>query len=328
MRVGTIKLICWLASIGMATALVLSAFQFLTNIEEHKIPVSQEYVESVLREDVEIRVTVPEVLSYNNQVQPTFVLMNWTGKPEEKPKPENTAVTAPTAPPKRPVADYLRILMIRVDTTDPGGSLAAADYLEAQGDTYLELQVGDHLPEPHDYAIVHAITERAVEFAFTDNRENELLEPKALSQSGIVHVVDPNDLKLPTKDGIPLGALPPRLQTTRLVARNHYELGVEDMADFGENYARILTEDVRTSTYFDADGKRAGVQLDSVKQGSVASRHGALEGDVIISVNGHKVSSEQEAISFVKKNADKYKVWQVKILRLGREETIVYNTPE
>ena len=40
------------------------------------------------------------------------------------------------------------------------------------------------------------------------------------------------------------------------------------------------------------------------------------------------MSSEHEAINFVKNNQDQYSVWEVVVERLGRRETIVYTDPD
>ena len=45
-------------------------------------------------------------------------------------------------------------------------------------------------------------------------------------------------------------------------------------------------------------------------------------------INGHPVNSQQEAISFAKNNSERYSVWEVEVLRLGRIETIVYHSPQ
>ena len=76
------------------------------------------------------------------------------------------------------------------------------------------------------------------------------------------------------------------------------------------------------------DGKRAGLRVAEVKPGSIAAQHGAQSGDVIISINGHPVSSEQEAIKFVKNNSETTTVWQVVVENLGRQRTVTYNSPK
>ena len=83
---------------------------------------------------------------------------------------------------------------------------------------------------------------------------------------------------------------------------------------------------MKTKTYF-KDGKRAGVELTEVREGSIVARHGGQSGDVIISINGTPVSSQQEAIAFAKSNAERYSVWEVEVLRFGRVETVVYHSP-
>ena len=75
------------------------------------------------------------------------------------------------------------------------------------------------------------------------------------------------------------------------------------------------------------DGKRAGVEITEVREGSIAGRHGAQSGDVVISINGTPVGSQQEAIGFAKANSERYSVWTVEVLRLGRVETLVYHSP-
>lgn len=326
MNVGTIKLLCWLASFVMATALTLGAGHFLTHIDQHSRPVATEYLEGVLSEDLEVQIDVQEWLDYKSAVYPTFVQMNWTGKEEPKkvvgPTPEG--VKAPVA--KRPVADILAIWLIQQDQSNPGGSLAYAALKDGKGQD-LTLHVGDFLPAPHDYALVHAIHEDGVEFAFTDDRENEIVGPRTALQ-GLIIATDAENLKLPGKDAIPAAQQEKKQRpaTTQRIANNHFLMGEEDLQTFGTDYSRILTEDVRTRTYYDEQGNRAGVEIQSVAEGSIGARHGAQAGDVVVSINGHKVTSEQEAISYVKAHGEEYNVWTVEVLRLGRLETIVYNS--
>lgn len=327
MNVGTIKLLCWLASILMLTALTLGAGQFMTNIDKHRFPVSGEYVEEVLADDQQLQVDVHEGLHYERNVTPTFLNMNWTGKPKPKIEQKVEGPKDPVPVARKPVADSLRILFILRDSNDPSESYATAVPLKGgQGET-LNLKVGDRLPRPNESAIVHMIHDESVEFAFTDERENETVLLRPLSPD--IVIVKEGDPILKGKEyAIPKGseASSKRPLDTEVLAPNHFILGENDLAQFEQDYSRILTEDVRTRTYYDENGNRAGVELQSVKEGSIAAKHGAMSGDVVISVNGHKVYSEQEAIQFAKQNSDKYNVWTVEILRLGRIETIVYNT--
>ncbi len=46
------------------------------------------------------------------------------------------------------------------------------------------------------------------------------------------------------------------------------------------------------------------------------------------SINGSSVSSKQEAIQFVKNNSERYGVWEVQVMNLGRVRTEVYHSPD
>lgn len=326
MNVGTIKLFCWLASILMLTALTLGAGQFMTNIEEHRYPVAKEYVEQVLADDQQLQVDVHEGLDYEEDVTPTFLLMNWTGKPKPKVTEPEPGIKEPVVVARKPISESLRILFTLRDSNDQE-SYATAVPIKGPNAETLNLTVGESLPPPNEDAIVHMIHDDSVEFAFKDGRENERVLLRPLSPD--IVIVKEGDPVLEGKEyAIPKGSAAgsKRPEDTEVLAPNHYILGENDLAMFEQDYSRILTEDVRTRTYYDEDGNRAGVEIQSVKDGSIAAKHGAMSGDVVISVNGHKVGSEQEAIQFVKSNSDKYNVWTVEVLRLGRIETIVYNS--
>ncbi|MEZ5974077.1 MAG: PDZ domain-containing protein [Planctomycetota bacterium] len=73
--------------------------------------------------------------------------------------------------------------------------------------------------------------------------------------------------------------------------------------------------------------ERAGIEVMEVRAGSIAARHGAQSGDVIISINGYPVNSQQEAIQWAKDNGDNYEVFTVVVERLGRLETLTYRKP-
>jgi C-terminal processing protease CtpA/Prc len=64
-----------------------------------------------------------------------------------------------------------------------------------------------------------------------------------------------------------------------------------------------------------------------VAVGSIAERHGAQEGDVIKSINGHPVTSVQEAITFAKNHANEYTVWKIVVENKGKSRTVIYESP-
>ena len=70
------------------------------------------------------------------------------------------------------------------------------------------------------------------------------------------------------------------------------------------------------------------MQILDIPAGSVLERHGAEEGDVIKSINGRAVTSKSEAFQYVEENKDLYDTWEVVVERLGREETLICDTPQ
>ena len=220
-------------------------------------------------------------------------------------------------------------LMLAVNDLDPGASFASVELI--LGDESLELRVGDTLPKPNDFAVVHAIKNTGIEFAFKqDGRPNESLAPMSMDDGNLITKLGAGGLRVALQDKIPRVKRKPsdRPSQTEELGNNVFLLGTEDLEYFGKNYAAILTNEVQTATYYDENGKRAGIEIKSIASGSVASRHGAQAGDVLISINGQAVSSEHEAINFVKNNQNQYSVWEVVVERLGRRETIVYTDPD
>ena len=115
---------------------------------------------------------------------------------------------------------------------------------------------------------------------------------------------------------------------TKLIGKNKYQIGTEDAVYLGENYPQILTNDLRYRTYRNPKtGRRGGIELQDVRAGSVAERHGARSGDIIISVNDHAVTSVQEAVSFVKTNSERFSTWDVVVENMGRRRTVTYQSP-
>jgi C-terminal processing protease CtpA/Prc len=131
---------------------------------------------------------------------------------------------------------------------------------------------------------------------------------------------------------------PPRVEFTRKediyrpgktaqLGANRFRLGTEDVKEFGDRYTEILGREVETSRHQDPrTGKYDGIEIKSVKEGSIAARHGAQEGDVIKSINGHPVNSTQEAINFVKVNSNNYTTWEIVVENHGKTRTVTYES--
>lgn len=290
----------------------------------------RDYAKSVLDQVTEPETPVAHIVNYEGVVKPVLMSFDWTGAPPRKVEEVAAETTGPVEKPKVVVSDLITVLATQVDTGDPGGSRAFVSWKKPEHKSQKsDLRIGRVMPAPYDSAVVKDIRFDGVEFAFSgEDQPNEVvLVPRAKDMMVIVD--DEGNLR--TRDAsrvFPTAAPASNAwpKTTRRLATDIFEIGEDELTTFGRDYSRILTEDVRTETYF-KDGRRAGLKLTEVKPGSLASQHGAQSGDVVISINGHGVSSEQEAIKFIKNNADTTTVWQVVIENLGRQRTVTYNTP-
>ena len=337
MNVATLKSLLFLVSLGLFGGLAYYAWQY----KQAQLTPQVKYWDKDLAKSVLDNVTRPEapkarVVNYQQVVTPALIQFDWTGAPPKKQAEVIATETGPTERPKVVVADLLAILMSSVDTGDPGGSLAivtwkAAD-LKANEKLDNELRIGRVLPAPYDSAVVKDIRVDGVEFAFTrDGQENELVKV-ARGADGLIVTVDGLDnVKKPVprkviQTGAPVASAWP--DSTRRLAPDMYEIGKNDLKQFGDDYSRILTEDVRFETHYNDRGERSGLKITEVKSGSLAAQHGASSGDVVISINGEPVTSEQQALGFIKRNAETTTVWQVVVENLGRQRTVTYNTPK
>jgi hypothetical protein len=103
----------------------------------------------------------------------------------------------------------------------------------------------------------------------------------------------------------------------------------DGMRQLKENYQSIL-EDARTSPDIDSHtGKARGIRIRAIKPGSMANSFGILQDDVIISINGQKVTSQARAVNVVKAELRKKPTpsfIEVKLLRYGREKSLRFDT--
>jgi hypothetical protein len=333
MNVATIKTVLFLVSLGLFGGLGYFAYQHKTKPRWSYW--DKAYAKAVL--DTVVRPETPEarIVNYDAVVTPVMMRFDWTGAPPKKVEEAAAVEAGPVVKPKIVVSEILAVLYTQVDTGNPGGNSAFVNWLkpELKGRDS-ELRIGEKLPAPFDSALVKDIRTNEIEFAFAvadgeTPQENELvIVPR---NADVMVVVDgEGNVQHPKARRLFPTATPDtnaRPKSTRRLAQDLYEFGEEDLETFATDYPRILTEDVRLETHYDKDGKRAGLKISDVKAGSIASQHGAQSGDVIISINGHPVSSEQEAIKFVKNNADTTTVWQVVVETLGRQRTVTYNSP-
>jgi len=334
MNVSTIKVLCWLVSLTSLSLGVWYGYDFTQTRDERSEVFDIEHARSVLKDSSgEPELQQKNSIDYNKQVAPSWIRSNWTGKaPPEKPKvvePEENIVKRHT-----PVEALLKVQMIRVDLGDRAASVAFVKYLPSGGFGQVQdgvLQEGDALPEPHPEVKVVSIEAEGVVFEYEGfpDVEPDTLEPPSLTDGNLIVHVDEDGVVEPVKRVIPTGK--PRteqFEKTTLVGLDRYAIGTEDAQHFNENYSQILTRDVSHRTHYDANGRRAGIEITRVRAGSIAARHGVQEGDIVISVNDHPVSSTNEAISFAKQNKDKFSVWTVVIERMGAQKTLTYESQQ
>ena len=275
-------------------------------------------------------------LDYAGDVKPAIVNFDWTGEPPPPPVveegPEGKTEVEKKVVPVSEILDVIAILVDREKETDSLCLLKIKDTVQSYGDLFFG--VGDSLPAPHDGIAVFAINDEEVIFSFAEEgRPFESVNPADIKddEKGLIVRTDPENVRVPSRlrfDG------PSKDDTTTAVLgrterRNgQYYIGQEDAQMFNTDYQRILSEDVSVETYYDKDGKRAGLKIRSVKAGSLAASHGLQDEDVIISINGHPVTSEQEGIQYVRQNSDNTSIWRVIYLRGGAQREEVYHSPD
>ena len=95
-----------------------------------------------------------------------------------------------------------------------------------------------------------------------------------------------------------------------------------------DNYNKVLKE-TQTSPYSDRSGRIHGLKIRRIAKGSVANEFGIKAGDVILEVNGNKVSTKAQAVNIVKRELNKkpaVRYIEVKILRLGATKILRFDT--
>lgn len=336
MSTGQIKFLCWIAALGLAGYLGYNIYEFWRTNEPWQQGLRDTEAMRNALENIEKREVIKANIVKYSDVRLAFHDFDWTGEPPKE-KPKAVVDDKPKVKPKIPVADLIVVQLLQVDTElsenssafiiyKTGKVMPSADLLQ-----YGQLlRVGDTLYEPHDWAKVHEITRDGVVFSFEDGRDNETVAPGNTSESLITYT-DPDGVIRPKPGtGVVVSRPGPAFVPKQTYERrpNEFRIGTEDRDDIAENYASILSRDVRHRRHRDPKtGRYDGIEIQSVTAGSIAARHGAQSGDVIKSINGHPVTSVAEAITFVKNNKDKYTSWEVEIENQGKVRTVTYESP-
>jgi hypothetical protein len=334
MNIGQVKIWSWAVAGSLTLGLSYFVYTFISELETKRALPDQKHVREVLESVEPVKVKTDGLLSYE-EVKRLVADFNWTGKPPPKVEATKTEQQAPKQT-VDPVKDLVRVLMVKVDLADPKGSNIYIKYkpkagvLNTGSGAGFLLKEGEHLAKPREFIRVDSIRPEGVVFAFDDEaRAKETLGPEEFDARAAIVAVGPDGVILPPIGKIPTGKGPAfRPGKTTKLTHNRYVLGTEDVKYMGENYAEILASQVRTGVHRDPlTGKYDGIEIKEVTPGSVAAEHGAQAGDVIKSINGHPVNSQQEAITFVKNNSNKYSIWEVVIENKGKERTVIYESP-
>lgn len=332
MNVATLKTVSYLSSFGLLGGIGYVGYDYYENGQKQKYFDNEETI-GLLRSVEPPAARKRSGLDYKGDVTPAFLDVNWTGKP-----PEIVAPPKPPGPEKGPakvipVSEILDVVAILHDSEKESGSRCLLS-IEGTVQSYDDLffGVGDSLPAPHDGVSVFAIEPDIVEFSFADEeRDRETIRPATRrdGKKALIVSTDPGSVREPNKLRFdPNTSTSSSTASGRTEKRNGiYHIGQEDAQIFADDYQRIMSEDVSVETYY-KDGKRAGLKIKSVKPGSIAASHGVQEDDIIISINGDSVTSEQEGIQYVNRNSETTSTWRVKFIRFGIEREEVYRSPE
>lgn len=342
MNTAQIKLVTWTAAALLGLGMAGYVGLFLAKKGEYLAPVSQDQMRDVLSNVKDVEKSVVTVLPYE-EVKRGLVDVDWTGKPPPEAPEPSAGGPDQGAEVKERVADLVLIRGVRYDADQPQSSEVVFKYLSqarvtappGNPDGTFLLRSGDHLSEPVDKVVIAAIWSNCVEFSFADDpaREHEFVGIAEYSLNQRLNgfaVIDDGGTPLVAPRFNPIvraANQPPAAQTVR-ISPDNYRVGTDDLAYINDHYPEILTNDVALGRHRDPQTKKYdGIEVTKVVPGSVAERHGAQEGDVIKSINGHPVTSKEEAIQFVKNNKDKYDVWEVEVWNRGQTRTVTYRPP-
>lgn len=335
LNIAQTKILIWVVSGVLTAGMGATVADFVLNLDEKQATYDRESVRMVLEDVEQVTVLKQELVAYTD-VKTYFHELNWTGKIAIKPVVLKDMEGANQSPSTVPVSDLIDVQLLQVDLSGPAGSSAYVAYTSRSAIAHASpedehLTVGESLPDPQGHIRVEAITVEGVVFAFEDGeRPLETVAPEVDFLGSMIVVVGEDGVIHRRDDGaIPVSNAPPyRPAQTVVIGRNRFRIGTEDAAFLAENWSATLSQDVRHSRHRDPrTGRYDGVEILEVRSGSVAERHGVQSGDVIKSINGHAVSSAQEAIHFAKTNANRYNTWEVEVENMGRTRTIIYESP-
>lgn len=329
MHVWKLRVASWTAAVALGAALFGFAGNYLIRRSTLEQRISSAEIGSALAHVAPIEQKADGVVEYGT-VLAALVKYDWNATPPPTPAPPH----GPPLPARPPTAaELVRILLVNADTADEGRSQAVIEYrataqVAAKSSPRVK-HVGDALEAPHEGISIAAILPEGVWFAFADGvRQQEFIAPSEFRRRLDLASLATTDGE--TGTGQPAGprarAQPPA--HTVDLGDGTFLIGTEDAAEWSASYQQYLAE-IGTDRHRDpATGKCDGIVLTSVPAGSALAAHGAKEGDVILSINGHPVSSVHEALSWAKQHQDENTEWVVELERKGKLVTLTYRLPQ
>lgn len=337
MNIQRWKGIVWLGSLVVGGGLVYYVYDFLKHKAELSEEVSSEQLAAVLDSVKKPPAEKSEVVDYTS-IQRVFHEFDWTGKPPPE-VVERTGPAEEQKPLKVAISSLLTVLAIKVDTSKPEKSVAYVKFLDpklalhtAKDDPIL--RPDERLFDPFADVRVEAITASGVVFAFDDaEREKETVPTSSVQRGdlGIV-MVGPEGAILPQLQkqiDAASPALPPwRPEQLTQLRKNEWQIGTETLEVLDRDYSRILSRDISYSTYKNPrTGATEGLKINKIAPDSIPAQAGLTEGEILKSINGHKVTSVNDAIAYVKANANATDTWTALFEKQGREFTRTYKSP-
>ncbi len=339
MNINQVKAFTWLVSAGLTAGLSYYVFDFYTHRGELQTPrISSQEAQDILQS---ARIPEGPKLSLNDAraVERSFLELNWTGERPPEPVAEVIRSDEPAKVNHLTMEELISIQMLMEDTLNPDQGRAFISYKPEAGvnianaSLSIEIHVGDRLHKPHQYATVKAITtEHGITFSFDDEaRSDEDVLPAEYDTDIKIHIVGSGGevIEAPSVTIPTLDRKVWRPDHTTMTKENHFVIGKEDQQAFASDYGGILAREARTGRHRNPrTGKYDGIELKSVTPGGRLAAHGAKDGDIIKSINGHPVTSTAEAITYAKNNQDKYTTWEIEVENKGKTRTVTYESPQ
>lgn len=338
MNTSQTKLVAWTTTGAIGLGLFAYVAWFVVSLDRIRTMVSPDEMQRVLENVEEIIQKADDIIAYP-KVEAALISFDWSGRPKDLAQPMPLEVVEPE-PSAVPMAQLVKVMFLSFDSAAPEESLCILRYTpesqvrstppSATGQPGWRKRPGDSLEAPLEHVRVHAVQPEGVEFAFQNpDRPNELVAPGDYDLLGIVVRDSEDQLVEPTREElVPQHRFDRRPEQTFKVDPSTWQIGTQSAQEFGQNYAEILANQPHADHRDPRTGRRDGIQVLEVTPDSFAAAHGLSSGDIVKSINGHAVTSKQEAITFVKNNKDVYDKWEVVVESKGREKTLVYYSPQ